>query len=153
MTLLARSMPLSRLAIAGEHDFRLSRARADETINVKKGEEIRGPFDAVILAVGNGQAAQQGLSLIRAKGRLVIFSAVNDPTPIDLLSVHVKELEIVGACNDEDRFDEAVARIAAEPEAFERIVTHHFPINQFSEAFDLAANGHDRALKVGITIP
>jgi threonine dehydrogenase-like Zn-dependent dehydrogenase len=148
ISMLAKSMQIGRVVISGEHDFRLAFSAADEKMNIRKGKRAEGLFDSIILAVGNGPAAQEALTLLRSKGRLVIFSAVNDPTPIDLLSVHIKELEIVGACNDEDRFDEAVKRLVESPEQFVRIVTHQFAIEDFKDAFDLAANGHDRALKV-----
>jgi 2-desacetyl-2-hydroxyethyl bacteriochlorophyllide A dehydrogenase len=148
MSMLAKSMQIGRVVMTGEHDFRLAFSAADEKINIRKGQRAGGPFDSVILAVGNGPAAQEALTLLRPKGRLVIFSAVNDPTPIDLLSVHIKELEIVGACNDEDRFDEAVRRLVESPAEFGRIVTHQFAIEDFKAGFELAAKGHDRALKV-----
>ncbi|WP_428939649.1 zinc-dependent alcohol dehydrogenase [Fontivita pretiosa] len=151
ISILARSMKVGRIVVAGSHDFRLRAADADETVNIRKGGEPKGPFDAIILAVGKGAAVQQGLALLRPKGRLVIFSAVNDPTPIDLLSVHIRELEIVGACNDEDLLDEAVRRLSQNHAAFARIITHRFPLERYSEAFDMAANHHDSALKVAFT--
>jgi threonine dehydrogenase-like Zn-dependent dehydrogenase len=153
MSWLARSQGLGSITMTGEHDFRLAAATVDDRINIHRSDaqqqlQSLGPFDAAILAVGNGKAAQQGLAMIRPKGRLVIFSAVNDPTPLDLLRVHIKELEIVGACNDEDRLDDAVARLAAAPDQFARLVTHRFPLEKYEQAFALAAEGHDKALKV-----
>jgi threonine dehydrogenase-like Zn-dependent dehydrogenase len=153
MSWLARSQEIGSVTISGEHDFRLGFADAQNRINIRqdgaqKKLESLGPFDAAILAVGSAHAARQGLSLIRPKGRLVIFSAVNDPAPLDLLRVHIKELEIVGACNDEDRLDEAVARLVAEPQKFARLITHHFELEHYEQAFELAATGHSKALKV-----
>jgi len=71
-----------------------------------------------------------GYAVLNARdGDEALSVATAHPTPIDLLSVHIKELEIVGACNDEDRLDEAVKRIVEAPEQFERIVTHQFAID------------------------
>jgi len=154
MSWLARSQKVGNVTMCGEHDFRLSSADADPKINIRKAPDAQetlkelAPFDAAILAVGSATAAQQGLALIRPKGRLVIFSAVNDPAPLDLLGVHIKELEIVGACNDEDRLDEAVRLLVETPDRFSRLVTQQFPIEQYEQAFTLAAEGHDKALKV-----
>jgi 2-desacetyl-2-hydroxyethyl bacteriochlorophyllide A dehydrogenase len=163
ISILAKAMGVKHVVMTGRHDFRLSRSSADEKINLRKDQKIPGaersaaglagafaggPFDAAILAVGSATAAQQGLALIRPKGRLVIFSAVNDPVPIDLLSVHIRELQIVGACNDEDLLDEAVRRIDESPEHFARLVTHSYAPEQYSDAFARAAEGHDDALKV-----
>ena len=62
--------------------------------------------------------------------------------------MHLKELEIIGACNDQERFDDAV-RLLADPRlGLAEVITHTFPIEAYQEAFDLAATGHDRALKV-----
>jgi threonine dehydrogenase-like Zn-dependent dehydrogenase len=153
MSWLAKSQEVGNVTMTGEHEFRLAAASADHKVNIHQSDvqerlQSLAPFDAAILAVGNGNAAQQGLAMIGPKGRLVIFSAVNDPTPLDLLRVHIKELEIVGACNDEDRLDEAVARLTGAPDQFAKLVTHQFPLSQYEQAFSLAANGHDRALKV-----
>jgi threonine dehydrogenase-like Zn-dependent dehydrogenase len=162
MSMLARSKEIGRIVMTGEQNFRLVFSQAHETINIHSpaAEQLRfdpgspfagGPFDAAILAVASPAALQQAIAQLRPKGRLVIFSALNDPTPVDLLAVHLRELEIIGACNDEDRLSEAVARITATPQLFDRIVTHRFVLGEYEQAFALAASGHDRALKVAFT--
>jgi hypothetical protein len=108
-------------------------------------------YEAVILAVGSIQAAQDGLALLRAKGRLVVFSALPGETPLDLFDVHVRELEIVGACNDQDRLDEAVGRLGVPELALRELITHAFRIEAYQEALDLAAGRHGEALKVAFT--
>jgi len=109
--------------VAGHHDFRLSLAHPAITVNVahmtdakKVLLEVSGGrgYDAVILATGNRRAFQDALELLCAKGRAVLFSAISGETPVDLLRVHAKELEIVGACNDQERLDEAVEYLVRE---------------------------------------
>jgi threonine dehydrogenase-like Zn-dependent dehydrogenase len=65
----------------------------------------------------------------------------------------VRELEVVGACNDEDRLDEALQCLMDPALALQEIITHTLPFERWREAFDLARNGHDRALKVALTFP
>jgi threonine dehydrogenase-like Zn-dependent dehydrogenase len=154
---LARRLSLEKVVIAGRHDFRLAFARGVVQVNEKK---IADPlarlrveagevgYDAVILAVGSGQAVREGLSLLRPKGRLVVFSALPGETPVDLFDLHVRELEIVGACNDQDRLDEAVERLADPALALGDLVTHTFPIEAHREALHLAATGREEAMKV-----
>ena len=146
--------------IAGHHDFRLSFARgavranttqlADPTERLRECASGAG-YGAAILAVGSAEAVRMGLALLRPKGRLVLFSAVPSPPPIDLVAVHVRELEIVGACNDENRLDEAVGLLTDTKLALAEVVTHEFAFEAYREAFDLASSGHADAMKVVLT--
>ncbi|TFG73523.1 MAG: hypothetical protein E4H27_00610 [Anaerolineales bacterium] len=154
---LAQALPLKKVVIAGRHDFRLGFAKGAIQVNEKKVSEPMAKlrteagetgYDAVIQAVGTGQAVRQGLALLRPKGRLVVFSAVPGETPIDLFDVHVRELEIVGSCNDEDRLDAAVASLSNADLALGELVTHTFPLKDFQQAYDLAARGREEAMKV-----
>ena len=160
MARLARCLSLETLVIAGMHDFRLSLAHGAMQVNVltqmDSGERLREwggdiGYDAVILAVASAAALRQGQSLLRAKGRLVFFAAMSGETPMDLFDVHLRELELVGACNDEDRLDEALALLSDPSLALEALVTHLFPIESFREALKTAADRQDEALKVALT--
>ncbi len=157
---LALSLSLDKVVIAGRHDFRLGYAGGAVQINTRGCADLRARlraevgdsgFDAAILAVGSVQGARDALALLRAKGRLVVF-APSGETPVDFFDLHVRELEIVGACNDQDRFDEAVTRLANPALALADLVTHIFPIEAYQEAFDLAATGREEAMKVALTI-
>jgi threonine dehydrogenase-like Zn-dependent dehydrogenase len=69
-----------------------------------------------------------------------------------LFSLHLQELEIVGACSGEERL--AALQCLSDPGlALQEIITHSFPLAQWPEAFALARDGHDRALKVALTFP
>ena len=160
MARLAGPLGLGRLVIAGHHEFRLGLAGAAVKINtteladpVVALREASGDvgYDAVILAVGSGAGVTQGLELLVPRGRLVVFSAVLGQTPIDLFPVHVKELEIVGACNDLDMLDEAARLLADGSLRLGELVTHRYPIEQYREAFEVAASRHGAAMKVAIT--
>jgi len=157
---LAGGLDLNRVVVAGHHDWRLALAAGSVAVNTagevdplaalrRHGGELG--YDAAILAVGSATAARWGLELLRPKGRLVVFSAIPEPTPVDLFSLHVRELEIVGACNDDDRLDEALAALAARREELGRLVTHRLPLERYEEAFHLAEYGRDTALKVAFT--
>jgi 2-desacetyl-2-hydroxyethyl bacteriochlorophyllide A dehydrogenase len=154
---LARRRGVSRVVIAGRHDFRLGFAGDAVTINTKKQRDVLavlrgaadgGEYDAAILAVGSAEAVTQGIELLAPRGRLVVFSAVPGLTPVDLLRVHVKELQIVGACNDRDMLDEAVGLLADPQLDLPGLLTHRFALEQYEQAFDLAAKGREEAIKV-----
>jgi threonine dehydrogenase-like Zn-dependent dehydrogenase len=109
--------------------------------------------DVAILAVSSGAAAVASLAALRPRGRLVLFSALHERLGLDLLSVHLRELEIVGSCNDEARLDEAMECLGDPGLALHEIVTHHVLFADWPSAFALARDGHDRALKVALTFP
>lgn len=162
MARLAQALPLSKTVIAGWEDFRLGFARGAVVVNTRNASDpVRAlklqldgglpGYDAAILAVGSAEAVAQGIELIRPRGRLVVFSALPGKTPVDLFRVHLNELEIVGACSDQDLLDHAVASLSDAALRLDELVTHTFPLTNYAEALDLAANGHDRALKVAFT--
>jgi threonine dehydrogenase-like Zn-dependent dehydrogenase len=163
MARLARALPLAKTVIAGWEDFRLGFAGGAVAVNTRDAVDpidllksqlddaaIPG-YDAAILAVGSADAVRQGIELVRPRGRFVIFSALPGETPVNLFRVHLEELEIVGACSDEDLLDDAVASLSDPSLGLAELVTHTFPLEDYKAALDLAANGHDRALKVAFT--
>ncbi len=158
---LAAQRDLERVVIAGRHDFRLGFAAGAVRVNARSSgdgalaalREAAGRdsgYDAAILAVGTAQAVGEGLSLLRPKGRLVVFSGVPSPAPVDLFDVHVRELEIVGSCNDQERFDEAVRLLGDERLGLGELITHRLPLSEYREAFRLAEEARGEAMKVAV---
>jgi len=136
-----------RVIVAGREPFRLARIPSVETVQ----SAPKASVDVAILAVSSPEAAASCLAALRPRGRLVIFSALPEQTALDLFSLHLRELEIVGACNDEERLDDAL-RCLGDPElALHEIITHELPFARWAEAFALARDGHDRTLKVALT--
>lgn len=159
MARLAEDRTLGEV-VAGHSDFRLAHAGSAATVNTTGSADLTQTllaahggvgYDAIILATACAPV-NAVLSCLRRKGRLVFFSAVPGDTPVDLFSVHVKELELIGACNDEDRLDDALAYLTAHSPALADLVTHHLPLDAYQDALDLAAHAHDRAIKVAMTL-
>jgi threonine dehydrogenase-like Zn-dependent dehydrogenase len=138
-----------RVIVVGREPFRLARIPGVQASTTRPTE----PVDVAILAVGAAEAAASCLSALRPRGRLVVFSAVHQPAALDLAAVHLRELEIVGSCNDEDRLDEARECLCDPALALQEIVTHLIPFERWDEASKLARDRHDRALKVALTFP
>ena len=154
---LAVRLALDKVVLAGRHDFRLSLAKGAVQVNLKKqadplvrlqAEVGEAGYDAAILAVGSAQAVRDGLALLRPKGRLVVFSALPGETLVDLFHVHLREIEIVGACSDQGRLDEAIGWLADRSLRLEELVTHTFSIEAYDQALALAATGREEAMKV-----
>lgn len=146
------------VVLAGHHDWRMAFAQGARTVNMKgAADRVRllsdaapGGYHAAIIAVSRGEAYQQALSLLRPRGRVVVFSPVFGGTEVDLAMIHMKELEIVGAVNDLDMFDEAVRLLCATDCTLGRIVTHAFPVSEYRQAIALAEGGRDEAMKVAL---
>jgi threonine dehydrogenase-like Zn-dependent dehydrogenase len=79
-----------------------------------------------------------------------VFSAVQGTPRIDWSRVHTQELEILGACNDQDYIDAALERLADRDLRLSSLVTHHLPFQEWRRAFDLARSGKDETLKVAL---
>jgi threonine dehydrogenase-like Zn-dependent dehydrogenase len=162
MARLAASLPLAKCVISGRHDYRLRQAWGAIPVNAKtvtdplarlRAEGGESGYDAAILAVGSPVALREGLTLLRPKGRMVLFSAISGQTPLDLLKVHLRELEIVGACSDQDRLDEAVQKLGDPALGLQDLVTHTFPLEAYQAALAQAAARHDETLKVAFVFP
>lgn len=138
-----------KVMVAGREPFRLSRIPNVKTVKPAPVASV----DIAILAVSSGEAAAAALAALRPRGRLVVFSALPEAPALDLVSLHLRELEIVGACNDEERLDEALQLLGDPGLALHEIITHQLPFARWPEAFALARDGHDRALKVALTFP
>lgn len=160
MARLAHAQGIAPVVVAGHQDFRLAHAGAgvitvntvgmadptDALLDVIDDEE----YGAIILATDAKHAIPTALACLRRKRRLVIFASLLGDTPIDLMRVQAKELEIVGACNDEDLLEEALAYLTREATSLAELVTHCLPLDAYAEAIELAAQGQDRAIKVAL---
>ena len=156
MARLAQRLGLGNIVLAGWNDFRLEFAPGAVTLNTKGNEQPVDAllkanhtlyYDAVIGAVPSSEAVDTGLRCLKPKGRLVLFSAFPKRVNVDLNLVHLKELELLGACNDQNRFDEAVKLLA--DASWSELVTHSFAFGDYAEAFELV-RAKKNCLKVAL---
>ena len=157
MARLAETLDLARVVIAGQQDFRLAFAGKSTQINtikhlnplsaIKEANEGLG-YDAAILAVSSQQAFAECLLNLKPRGRLVVFSVLPRDTSVDLFWVHLKELEIVGACNDQDRFAEAVRMLSNPGLGISKLITQRLPLAEYQQALHMAEFERDKAMKV-----
>ncbi len=157
MARLAQNLALGIVVIAGWLDSRLAYAHTANRLNTAHLpdpvaamlEPVDGSgYDAAILAVSSAQALKDGLRCLKPRGRMVVFSALPGETPVDLFSLHLKELEIVGACGDQDLFDQAVSLLDEPRLALHELVTHEFRIEDYRQAFETAEFNKAEAMKV-----
>lgn len=156
--LLTRCRPRA-VVLVGRHPFRMNLAPQAVHLHERETADLPrairgatgGGADAAILAVASAAAVDMCIQSLRPRGRLSIFSALPDSPPVDLFRVHVKELELAGACNDENALDDALACLHDPSLRLEQMVTHRLPFAAWEQGIALASQGKDEAIKVAIT--
>ncbi len=156
---LAGGCGSQRTVIGGHNDWRLNFAGKAVKVNIRSAPEPveallkagNGAYDAAIIAVSRAEAYQLALKLLRPRGRAVVFSPVPGETPLDLTLVHMKELEITGAVNDLNLFDNALSILSAPGNAMHELITHVFALDNFEAAIATAAGSRGEAMKVAFS--
>ena len=147
----------------GYYDFRLKQAAGSlvKTLNIKEEPNLEKTIfeltneegiDCAILCVSDPKAMDLCVEILRPRGTLVIYSAISEKTPVDLMRVHLNELNIVGSNNDEGYMDEAIKMLSDPKLDFKSIITHEIPFDEWEEAFRIADEQKDRCLKVSMIL-
>jgi threonine dehydrogenase-like Zn-dependent dehydrogenase len=101
MARLASRCGLGKVIVVGRHEFRLRQVPSAIAIHeqrtpgvpqaIRDANDGRG-VDVSILATGSASAVELGLASLRARGRLVVFSAVHGTPAVDWFRLHTQEL-------------------------------------------------------------
>jgi 2-desacetyl-2-hydroxyethyl bacteriochlorophyllide A dehydrogenase len=109
--------------------------------------------DAFIDAAGAAEPLQQAVAMCRPGTRIIIVALHKQPVPLDLLQVMAKELVITGSiAYPQDEFAEVLAMLGSGAVDVRPMISHHFPAENFLEAF-ATAKDTGRALKVMVEYP
>ncbi len=135
-----------RVLVSGKEPFRLAMIPGVEVVDAAPEKTV----DIAILAVSAPEAVATCMAALRKRGRLVVFSLLEKPVPLDLFDLHISELEVVGCCNDEDQLDRSLACLQDPALDLGQLITHQVPFEHWEEAFYLARDRHDKALKVAL---
>jgi len=147
----------------GFFDYRLKHTSGPlvQTININNEPDIDKKImeltngegiDCAILCVSAPEAVDLCIEVLRSRGILVIFAALSGKTPLDLMRVHLKELNIAGCNNDEGYMDDAL-RLLSDPDLnLQSIITHEIPFQEWEEAFKIADKEKESCLKVSLII-
>ncbi len=109
--------------------------------------------DIVICANPVAATQTQAVEIVRKAGRVVLFGGLpkaNPMTTLDGNRIHYGEIEVVGAFSYHPTHHElALKLLNRQVIPAERLITHTLPLDNISQAFELAASGE--ALKVIVT--
>ena len=143
---LAMKAGAAKVLVAGKHPFRLSMIPGVEILTSIPENFV----DVAFLAVSSAEAVNSCMRALKKRGKLIVFSLVEQPVAIDLFRLHISEMEIIGCCNDEFKIDESL-KCLSDPELnLSEIITHQIPFENWDEAFFLAKDRHREALKISI---
>lgn len=144
-TRLIVSDPLaSRLETAralGAHDL-IDASSLDPVERVKELTEGRGA-DAVIVAVGAGKAAEQGLQMAAIGGRVNFFAGFypHVELPFDPNLVHYRQLLVTGSHDfSPHHFSTALKLITHRIVDVKTLISHRFDLDGVVDAFEMAAS-------------
>jgi threonine dehydrogenase-like Zn-dependent dehydrogenase len=109
-------------------------------------------YDVVLDAVGTEDSLLEAIRRLKPMGRIGLLGSFWQPTALDALFC-VKEIELIPAmtytCRSPRRnFEEAGELLHAQPEIAAVMVTHRFPLDGVSEAFETARARSSGAIKV-----
>jgi threonine 3-dehydrogenase len=145
MTVFATDVSDERLAMA-------TRMGADVVLNPKKVNVVDEILqrtagfgvDIFIELSGNEQACQTGLKALRRGGAVSLVGLFNDPVRLDLVNdVIYKEATVYGITGRTmfGSWAEASDILDSGKIDITPVITHHYPLERFDQAFETAASG------------
>jgi len=110
-------------------------------------------FDLVIDTVASGRSLQDALEIVRIGGTIVLVGGYTKPIEAFMRPIVSKELKILGSmCYGytglAKDFDAAISLITSSKVDATALVTHRFPLDKISEAFQVAADKRSGSIKV-----
>ncbi len=152
---VARMSGAMKIFSSDVSDERLALARrmgADVVLNPQKVDVVKeimretGDFgiDIFVELSGNGEACRTGLKALRRGGAASLVGLFNNPVELDLVNdVIYKEATVYGITGRTmfSTWTEAVDILDSGKIDISPVITHHFPMEEFDKAFEIARSG------------
>lgn len=132
-------------------DNSIDASRTNVVERVREMTEGRGA-DAVILAVGGNSLIRTAMDAARPGGRVLLFAQTqHGEAMIDPAAICVEEKALVGSYSASvDLQEESVRFVMNREMDLERLVSHRFPLEQSTQALQLAAHPQPSSMKIMI---
>ena len=160
--LAARAAGAGEIIATYRHDHQGEAALAAGATRVVKDGETGGlereGIDVIVETVGGvAPTLSQALGIVRPGGRISVLGLFTQPSQINALGLMLKEARIVGGITycrpgQHSDFDVALRILAADPERARAIITHRFPLDDTSRAFETASDKSSGCLKVQLQL-
>ena len=142
-----------RLTISREFGLNNSvdASRQDPVEAVRRQTEGRG-VDAAILAVASNGLIRTALDAVRPGGRVLLFAHTqHGEAAFDPAAVCMDEKTLIGSYSASIDLQGEVEHLVMNREiAFEKLISHRFPLTRATEALHLAANPQPESMKIVI---
>ena len=96
--------------------------------------------DIYIEATGAQSVFEQVVNTAKTGARVVVLGLHKQPVQLDLANVLLRELNITGSMAYPDEFPEVIGMLASGKVDIDPVITHRFPLTQFSDALTQARN-------------
>jgi L-iditol 2-dehydrogenase len=150
---IASDLHVQRLKIAESFGISewIDASTADPVARVRELTEGRGA-DAVVLAVGGNQLVRSALDATRPGGRTMLFAQTQrSDVAVDAAAICVDEKTLMGSYSASvDLQQETVDLVFNGDVAFERLISHRFPLADATAALRLAADPQPGSMKIVI---
>lgn len=126
----------------------------DPVAEIMRLSEGRG-VDVAIEALGTQETFESCLRVLKPGGVLSSLGVYSGKLtmPLDAIAAGLGDLEIVTTLcpGGKERMRRLLNVVASDRVGLEALVTHHFPLDNIEDAYDVFANQRDGVLKVAIT--
>jgi L-iditol 2-dehydrogenase len=150
---LARALGAGSVLLVGRGE-RLARVRdlVDSVVDVSDVVRLKGSADLVVEFAGTADAARAAILTARRGGRVVLGGSTGVGTElsgVDLSTIVRGNIDVLGSlANPKGVSGRALTLLARGQVNVKRLVTHHFPLERFGEAWSTFADRKDGAIRV-----
>jgi threonine dehydrogenase-like Zn-dependent dehydrogenase len=157
--MIAKALGVSKVIVAGHYDNRLNRikratgATICNTHNVNVEEligELTGGLGVDIAIEASGATSSPGIGLrsLTARGKLVIFSYIWKPEPLDMGLISMKELVLVGSCRSLNCYADCHKMMSKGTVKTKELVDLAAPLSDFHKAWETLKQNKKDIFKV-----
>ncbi len=160
MTLLSvKAMGVSDVIITDVFDNRLEVAEklgANHVINAANEDTVKRVLeltegkgaDIVYETAGSARTTEKTPDLVKAGGVIAVVGNVHDPVNYDFMTLNGKEVDVMTTFRYRNIYPMAINAISAGTINVKAVATNFMPFEKIGEAFDIALNQKQTALKV-----
>jgi L-iditol 2-dehydrogenase len=150
---LARALGAGSVLLVGRGE-RLARARdlVDSVVDLSDVDRLKGSADLVVEFAGTADAARAAILTARRGGRVVLGGSTGMGTElsgVDLSTIVRGNIDVLGSlANPKGVSGRALTLLARGQVDVKRLVTHHFPLERFGDAWTTFTERKDGAIRV-----
>lgn len=159
---IARARQAGKIIVAGHYDQRLARIQKktraivcnthhQDILKVVETEIGLPGVDVVIEATGAGLSPNIGLKVLRPRGTMVVFSYIWKPEALTMGLIHMRELNVVGACRSLNTFQPCLELMKDKKVNPGLLVDLKVPLEEYRQAIDILKQQKERVFKVVFT--